>query len=414
MSDLSQFVIPRGFRFGAIRAGLKQSGRTDFALIVADVPASAAAAFTANRVKAAPLLVDAEHLRRTAGKIRVVAINAGNANCAVGQVGLDAAHKTCEAAASNLGCKPEEVFPSSTGVIGVPLPAAKLVAVLPELARSLGSQSDHFQQVAQAIITTDTVEKTAFARVEVSVPEIDGSAEIPQEIRIAGVCKGSGMIHPQLIPHATMLVYILTDAVIEPAVLDAYLRDAIEVSFNRISVDGDTSTNDTVILLANGCSGVRPDPKEMGAFEEGVTIVMETLARQIARDGEGAKKLITIDVAGTANEDAAARIARAIANSPLVKTAIAGSDPNWGRILSAAGNAGVAFDPAKVDIEMQNVVVCRGGLAARFSESELKKKLDDPECSIRFHIRGKGKGSSRFWTCDLTEDYIRINASYRT
>jgi len=179
-------------------------------------------------------------------------------------------------------------------------------------------------------------------------------------------------------------------------------------------VDGDTSTNDTLVLMANGCSGVRPDPKEMGAFEEGVTIVMETLARQIARDGEGAKKLITIDVAGTANEDAAARIARAIANSPLVKTAIAGSDPNWGRILSAAGNAGVAFDPAKVDIEMQNVVVCRGGLAARFSESELKKKLDDPECSIRFNIRGKGKGSSRFWTCDLTEDYIRINASYRT
>ena len=230
-------------------------------------------------------------------------------------------------------------------------------------------------------------------------------------VRIAGMTKGSGMIHPQM---ATTLGFVVTDANVPAVKLRSILTRATERTYNRISVDGDTSTNDTVILLANGCSGVRPDPKEMGAFEDGVTIVMETLARQIARDGEGAKKLITIDVAGTANEDDAARIARAIANSPLVKTAIAGSDPNWGRILSAAGNAGVAFDPAKVDIEMQNVVVCRGGLAARFSESELKKKLDDPECSIGFNIRGKGKGSSRFWTCDLTEDYIRINASYRT
>src|ERR1700751_1717885 len=186
MSDLSQFVIPRGFRFGAAKAGLKKSGRTDFALIVADAPASAAAAFTANRVKAAPLLVDAEHLRASRGKVRVVAINAGNANCAVGQAGIDAARITCSAAASTFGCRAEEVFPSSTGVIGVPLPAEKLVAVLPELSRTIGNQSDHFQQVAEAIITTDTVEKTAFARVEVVTPEIDGPGEIRQEIRIAG------------------------------------------------------------------------------------------------------------------------------------------------------------------------------------------------------------------------------------
>jgi glutamate N-acetyltransferase/amino-acid N-acetyltransferase len=159
---------------------------------------------------------------------------------------------------------------------------------------------------------------------------------------------------------------------------------------------------------------VRPDPNEFAAFAEGVAVVMETLARQIARDGEGAKKLITIDVTGAANDDGAAALARAIANSPLVKTAVAGSDPNWGRILSAAGNAGVAFDPAKVDIEMQDVLVCRGGLAARFSEDDLKQKLDQPECSIHFQIRGKGKGRARFWTCDFTEGYIRINASYRT
>ncbi len=206
MSDISQLLIPRGFRFGATKAGLKASGRTDFAVIVADVPASAAAAFTANRVSAAPLQVDKEHLLATGGKVRVVAINAGNANCAVGQAGLDAARATCAAAAEVFGCAANEVFPSSTGIIGVPLPAEKLIAVMPELATQLGSEPDHFQQVAQAIITTDTVEKTAFARIDV-----DGG-----EVRIAATCKGAGMIHPQLVPHATMLVYVMTDAEVEP------------------------------------------------------------------------------------------------------------------------------------------------------------------------------------------------------
>ncbi len=198
MTDVSRFHLPQGFRFGATKAGLKKSGRTDFALIVADAPASAAAMFTGNRVSAAPLQVDKENLRATGGHVRVVAINAGNANCAAGQAGLDAARATCAAAAKTFACKPEEVFPSSTGIIGVPLPAEKLVAALPELAARLGSEPEHFQQVASAIITTDLVEKTAFARFEV-----DG-----KEVRIAGVCKGSGMIHPQLVPHATMLVYI--------------------------------------------------------------------------------------------------------------------------------------------------------------------------------------------------------------
>jgi len=413
MSDLSQFVIPRGFRFGAIRAGLKQSGRTDFALIVADVPASAAAAFTANRVKAAPLLVDAEHLRRTAGKIRVVAINAGNANCAVGQVGLDAAHKTCEAAASNLGCKPEEVFPSSTGVIGVPLPAAKLVAVLPELARSLGSQSDHFQQVAQAIITTDTVEKTAFARVEVSVPEIDGSAEIPQEIRIAGVCKGSGMIHPQLIPHATMLVYILTDAVIEPAVLDAYLRDAIEVSFNRISVDGDTSTNDTVLLLASGAGGARVAPGNQ-VFADALKQVCTSLARQVVADGEGVSHVVELHIHGAVSNADAVRVAKAIAHSPLVKTAWAGCDPNWGRLVAAIGYSGAQIDPERIDIAFGELPICRdGGRAHEFDETAAHAYIQQPEFSINIDLH-QGAGACKFWTTDLTHEYIRINADYTT
>jgi glutamate N-acetyltransferase/amino-acid N-acetyltransferase len=192
------------------------------------------------------------------------------------------------------------------------------------------------------------------------------------------------------------------------------LRGAVERSYHRLTVDGDTSTNDTLVLLANGASGVRPEAKEMAAVEERITGVAEDLARSIARDGEGARKLVTIVVSGASTDDAAARLARSIANSPLVKTAIAGSDPNWGRILSAAGNAGVAFDPRKTDIDMQGVAVCRGGLAARFSEAGLKRKLDAPECEIRLALRGKGKGQARFWTCDFTEGYIRINASYRT
>ena len=250
MSEISQFLIPKGFRFGATKAGLKASGRTDFALIVADAPAQRRGrVYRQPREAPRRCMVDKEHLRATGGKVRVVAINAGNANCAAGQAGLDAARATCAAVAQVFGCNAEEVFPSSTGIIGVPLPAEKLIAALPESAARMGAESDHFQQVAQAILTTDTVEKTAFARWRSTA----------RRVRIAATCKGSGMIHPQLVPHATMLVYVLTDAEVDPAALDGYLRKSIEVSFNRISVDGDTSTNDTVLLLASGASGVTID-----------------------------------------------------------------------------------------------------------------------------------------------------------
>ena len=413
MSDLSQFVIPRGFRFGATKAGLKQSGRTDFALIVADAPASAAAAFTANRVKAAPLLVDAEHLRATGNKVRVVAINAGNANCAVGQPGLDAARATCGAAAAAFGCNPEEVFPSSTGVIGVPLPAEKLIVVLPELAGNMGSQSDHFQQVAEAIITTDTVEKTAFARVEITAPEVDGSGDIPQEVRIAGVCKGSGMIHPQLVPHATMLVYVLTDAVVEPAVLDTYLRDAIEVSFNRISVDGDTSTNDTVLLLASGASGARIGPGHR-EFAAALTQVCTSLARQVVADGEGVSHVVELHIHGAISNAEAVRVAKSIAHSPLVKTAWAGCDPNWGRLMAAIGYSGAQIDPDRIDISFGDLPICRnGGRAAEFDETAAHAYIQQPEFSIKIELH-QGPGTCKFWTTDLTHEYIRINADYTT
>jgi glutamate N-acetyltransferase/amino-acid N-acetyltransferase len=409
MSDLSQFVIPRGFRFGAAKAGLKKSGRTDFALIVADAPASAAAAFTGNRVKAAPLLVDAEHLRATGDTVRVVAINAGNANCAVGQAGIDAARATCKAAAETIACKPEEVFPSSTGVIGVPLPAEKLIAALPELAKSIGSESDHFQQVAEAILTTDTVEKTAFLQFNI----VDDEGKIT-DVHIAALCKGSGMIHPQLVPHATMLVYIMTDAKIEPPLLNRYLREAIEVSFNRISVDGDTSTNDTVLMLASGASGVDFGGQFYLPFAEGLKHVCRSLAKQIVADGEGVSHVVELRIEGAASDADALRVAKAIAHSPLVKTAWAGCDPNWGRLIAAIGYSGAAVDPEAIDISFGELPICRnGGRASAYDENAAHAYISQPEFSVAIDLH-HGAGSCKFWTTDLTHEYIRINADYTT
>ena len=403
MSDISQFVIPKGFRFGATKAGLKASGRTDFALIVADAPASAAAAFTGNRVRAAPLQIDQEHLRATGGKVRVVAINAGNANCAAGRAGLDAARATCEGVAQVFGCSPNEVFPSSTGIIGVPLPAEKLIAALPALSAAIGAESDHFQEVAEAIITTDTVEKTAFARLEV-----DG-----QEIRIAATCKGAGMIHPQLVPHATMLVYILTDADITPATLDGYLRKAVEVSFNRISVDGDTSTNDTVLLLASGASGVKVD-SDQPEFAAALTQVCTSLARQIVADGEGITHVVELRIEGAASDADALKVAKAIAHSPLVKTAWAGCDPNWGRLVAAIGYSGAQIDPERIDIWFGEQRICRdGGRADEFDETAAHAYLRQSEFSISIDLN-QGPGSCVFWTTDLTAEYVHINADYST
>lgn len=408
MSDISQFVIPRGFFFGATKAGLKASGRTDFALIVADAAASAAAVYTANRVTAAPLVVDKANLRATGGKVRVVAINAGNANCAVGQAGQDAARATCAAAAQVFGCTPEEVFPSSTGIIGVPLPAEKLIAALPGLSAQLGSESDHFQQVAEAIMTTDTVEKTAFARFEIE--SADGAA---REVRIAAVCKGSGMIHPQLVPHATMLVYVLTDAEVEPAVLDGYLQRAVETSFNRISVDGDTSTNDTVLLLASGASGAKIGPENQ-VFAAALSQVCTSLARQIVADGEGISHVVELRIDGAATDSDALRVARAIAHSPLVKTAWAGGDPNWGRLIAAIGYSGAQVDPERIDIWFGELRICsNGGRAAEFDEDAAHAYLEQTEFSIAIDLN-QGTGRCVFWTTDLTTEYVRINADYST
>ena len=403
MSEASRILIPKGFRFGATTAGLKASGRPDLALIAADRPASAAAAFTSNRVQAAPLAIGKEHLRSTAGRIRVAIINAGNANCAAGKAGIDAARATCTAAAGVFACKPEEVFPSSTGIIGVPLPAEKIVAALPALASRIGPESDHFLEAAQAILTTDTVEKTAFARLE-----IDGA-----EVRIAALCKGSGMIHPQLVPHATLLVYILTDAAVEPIDLQAYLNQAIETSFNRISVDGDTSTNDTVLLLASGCSGA-----SIGAghteFASALGRVCTSLAKQVVADGEGVTHVVELHIDGAATDSDALRIAKAIAHSPLIKTAWAGCDPNWGRLVAAIGYSGAEIDPERIDIQFGSLPICRnGGRAAEFDEAAAHAYLKQPEFSISIQLH-RGSGSCVFWTTDLTTEYVHINADYST
>ncbi|MGD0868292.1 MAG: bifunctional glutamate N-acetyltransferase/amino-acid acetyltransferase ArgJ [Bryobacteraceae bacterium] len=390
--------LPLGYLYSATYAGIRQVKKDDLALIVSGLPAAAAAVFTQNRVQAAPVELCRRHLRLSQGLAGAILANAGNANCAT-RTGHAVALATCKAAARLLRLPVSQVLPASTGVIGVELEPHKIIGALPRLAAGLNPS--RFDDAARAIMTTDLVPKTAFAETGLR----------RGVVRVAGMSKGSGMIHPLM---ATTLGFVMTDAVLSAVELRAMLKRTVERSYNRLSVDGDTSTNDTLVLMANGASGARPGPLELARVEEAVAEVMESLARAIARDGEGARKLVTIVVTGASSDDAAARLARSIANSPLVKTAIAGSDPNWGRILSAAGNAGVAFDPARTDISLQNVVVCRGGLAAPFSEEALKRKLGSPDCEVRLAIRGKRKGAARFWTCDFTEGYIRINASYRT
>jgi glutamate N-acetyltransferase / amino-acid N-acetyltransferase len=390
--------LPLGYAYAAAYAGIRAAEKPDLALIVSGMPANAAAVFTQNRVQAAPVKLSRRHLQLSRGLAGAIVINAGNANCAT-RTGAAVALATAKAAAKLLRLPVPQVLVASTGVIGVELDGSKITRALPGLVGTLASS--HFDTAANAILTTDLVPKTAFAELKLRCGII----------RIAGMTKGSGMIQPLM---ATTLGFVLTDANIPSAPLRAILKRCAGRSYNCLSVDGDTSTNDTLVLLANGASGVRPDPKEFPEVEEAIAGVMESLAQAIARDGEGARKFVTIEVTGAPTKDAATRLARSIANSPLVKTAIAGCDPNWGRILSAAGNAGVAFDPAKTDVYLQGVAVCKSGLAAQYNEPELKKKLEAAECEIRLAIRGKGKGQSRFWTCDLTEGYIRINGSYRT
>jgi glutamate N-acetyltransferase / amino-acid N-acetyltransferase len=420
-TPLSDDQVPRGFSFAAVRAGLKASGNPDLACAVADKPAAAAAMFTSNKVIAAPLIVGQRHLERSQHRLRVALVNAGNANCATGEAGVSAAQQCCAGAAAIFGCDAHSVFPSSTGIIGVPLPVDKLTAALPALHAALGSTATHLQQMAGAIMTTDTRSKIAVASFAVR----------GVTIRIAGIAKGAGMIHPQLQAappaalHATMLVYLFTDAALEPAVASDLLHHAVEGSFNRISIDGDTSTNDTVLLLASGASGVTiqghshatahpVDDPPTASFSSALESVCLSLAMRIVEDGEGIQHVVELDIGGALTDADALRVARSIAHSPLVKTAWAGCDPNWGRILAAIGYAGVAIDPARINISFGDLEICRDGcLSPRFDENATHEYLKQRDLTVHVDL-GRGPGKCRFWTTDLTAEYVRINSDYST
>jgi glutamate N-acetyltransferase / amino-acid N-acetyltransferase len=390
--------LPRGYRYAATYGGLRRDKGDDIALIVPDAAAHTAAVFTVNVVQAAPVRIAKRHLKSSNGKVAAVLVNAGNANCAT-RTGERVALASCNAVAKALKTKAKYVLPASTGVIGVELNPKLLIDAVPDLIARLSP--DAFEAAARAIMTTDTRMKVASEEIRLT----------GNTVRVAGMTKGAGMIHPNM---ATTLGFVMTDAAIAPKYLREMLLGSINRTYSSLTVDGDMSTNDMVALLANGASGVKPNEKERRTVQELITYVMESLVRQIAADGEGARKLVIVHVLGFKYEDEARKVARSVANSLLVKTAIAGSDPNWGRILAAAGYSGVSFDPSNMDIDLQHVPVCRAGLAANFDEAGLKIKLDEPEVRIRVVLNGKGKAEAHSFTCDLTEDYIKINASYRT
>ena len=397
MSDSAAVFLPKGFSFSAVTAGIKASAKPDLALILAEGGARAAALFTKNVIIAAPVEVGRASLKKSHGNVRAVIVNSGNANCATGRAGIAACKKVCVELAQTIKAKPAEIFPSSTGIIGVPLPVEKITAKLPLLMQSAGNSVDHYRQFANAILTTDTRSKTA------SIPLRKGQAAI------TGVAKGSGMIHPQL---ATMLVYILTDVSAGASELRSSLRNVCADTFNAISVDGDTSTNDTVLLLASGASGIslRSIKQE---FERALRSVCQSLAKQIIADGEGVQHVIRLRIEAAKNRTEALQIARSISHSLLVKTAWAGADPNWGRILAAIGRSGVTVKPAKISIRIGEQMVCRGAVGCAFDEKLAHHELSQPESKIAVRV-GNGRTSLDFLTTDLTAEYVRINADYST
>jgi glutamate N-acetyltransferase/amino-acid N-acetyltransferase len=393
-------VIPRGFRAAAVRAGIKPSGGLDLALLLSDGPCAAAGTFTTNRVCAAPVRWDRALV--PGDGVRAVVVNAGNANAATGAEGDANARRTAEAAAAQIGCAAEQVLVASTGVIGHPLPMDRL---LDGLGRAFGAVSDGapaFHEASRAIMTTDTRPK-----VVARAPTIGGRA-----VRLLGLAKGAAMIGPRM---ATMLAFLLTDAPVAPADLQAALGDAVDDSFNCISVEGHMSTNDTVLLLANGAAGgAALAGTALGEFRQAVRAACVELARLIPADGEGATHTITIDVEGGRDRDQARAIARAVADSALVKTAIHGADPNWGRIVSAAGYAGVPFDEAELSLWLNGVALYQAGAPVPFDAAAVSARLKaERETHIRLALT-HGRASIRFWTCDLTAEYVRLNADYTT
>jgi glutamate N-acetyltransferase/amino-acid N-acetyltransferase len=389
-----------GVRIGVASAGIKKPGRRDVVLFELAPQCVVASMFTRNAFCAAPVIVAREHLQQCTP--RYLLINTGNANAGTGDAGLVDARRSCEAVAALLSCQPGEVMPFSTGVIGEPLPVEKIVAALPAASADLGEAN--WEAAAHGIMTTDTVAKGASRQLE-----LGGTT-----VTITGISKGSGMIRPDM---GTMLAYVATDAALDRAALQTALHEAVNGSFNRITVDGDTSTNDACVLIASGRSGITltSGSAEMQQFQQALNEVCRELAQLIIRDGEGASKFITIEVVGGRNEEECAGVAYTIAHSPLIKTALFASDPNWGRILAAVGRAGVPeLDLRAVTIHLGTVCIVRdGGRAAGYTEEQGQAVMAEDEITIRVDL-ARGGAQTTVWTCDLSYDYVRINAEYRT
>ena len=398
-----------GFKAAGVHAGFRKNPeRPDLALVVADEPCPAAAVFTSNRFCAAPVEVSRENLRSGSGLARAVVVNSGNANAATGQPGLDAARATCDIASQLIGCAFEEVVVASTGVIGQLLDTAPFETGIPAALDALSR--DGGADAARAIMTTDTHPKEYAVSYESGALEYLGAT-----ITVGGCVKGSGMIMPNM---ATMIAIVTTDAPVAPEALRVLLKSVVDRTFNKVTVDSDTSTNDTCVLLASGAALPGAEPIELGTeaaeeLERALYVVCEALARAIASDGEGASKLVTVNVTGAASDAQADLAARAIANSPLVKTAVAGHDCNWGRVAMALGKSGAVFDQADVAIDIMGLPVCRDGLTVAFDEDEALRRFEAPEIVIDADL-GAGEGASTVWTCDLTHDYVTINGDYRT
>lgn len=392
-------TAPLGFLAAGVSAGIKKSGKRDVALLVAEQACPAAAVYTLNTMAAPPVLLTREHLAD--GRVRAVVVNAGNANACTGPQGMRDARAMAEATAEAVGCDPTEVAVSSTGVIGVPMPIARVLAGVADAASALDSTAG--VDAAEAIMTTDTFLKQIAVTVEVG----------DHRYTVGGMAKGSGMIAPNM---ATMLAFVTTDAPLSSEACDRALRSAVDVTFNRVTVDSDTSTNDMCLLMASGAAGGEPievhDPR-FDAVSDAIRAVCGELARMIVRDGEGATTFIEVTVRGAADDDDARAAAMSIANSPLFKTAIFGGDANWGRVAMAVGKSSAAVDPSRLEVVFAGITACQDGTGVIFDEEAAAAALaaDEVEVVVDLHI---GEGRSTVWTCDLSYEYVRINGEYRS
>jgi glutamate N-acetyltransferase / amino-acid N-acetyltransferase len=405
MAEL-HLLSPAGFRASGVYAGIKSRQSPDVGLLLCDASASAAALFTTNKVMAAPVTLARQHI--LTGQLRGAVVNSGNANACTGAQGDHDAKQMCDLAAAVVGCKRTEIVPASTGIIGHFLPMEKVQQGISEAGKFLGNSEEHALLFADTILTTDTRRKVAAAEFKVN----------KQPVTIAGVCKGSGMIGPRLAAanakHATMLAYLTTDAKLAPPLLQRLLKTASDSSFNAVTIDDHTSTNDMALLLASGASGISiRGGKDLESFKKALDEVCRSLAYQIASDGEGATKVVVVNVRKAASATEAMAMARAIANSPLVKCAMNGNDPNWGRIISAAGIANARFEPNKAHLTLQGATVFSRGRPAEFDRQALSSALTFHEVQVVLTCN-LGKHEATCWTCDLSKDYVTINADYHT